>query len=136
MGEGKMMTNTRDFIRFMVLTNERTSLIDFAPAEILEDAMYQAMTLITRQEQKFEKLQALLKSLLPGVDKITGRSVESHLATGRIYLNVAGYITVVEGDVCRDPKFERVWTREAIEEIEEKFNAPIRELLLESNDEK
>lgn len=85
------------------------------------------------------RMRACLESLLPGEKRVKQTSVEHNLATGRIYLSVAGVVTIVEGDICRDPDYGHrnsagtsVWSSEEIKAIEEKFSAPIRQALQES----
>jgi len=89
-------------------------------------------TALAERDKEIERLRMALQTLLPGVERVNETSVEAHLATGRFYLNVAGNVTIVEGDVCRDPRRGMVWTSDDIQEIEEKFNAPIRAALKES----
>jgi hypothetical protein len=63
--------------------------------------------------------------------------VKVGFGTGRFYLEVAGHVTVVEGDVCRDPKIleevpedggsrkrvgYHIWTKERICHIVRKIN--------------
>lgn len=87
---------------------------------------------IVRLRQQNKKLRKALEDLLPGEDCVTNRSVEAHLACGRWYLNVAGAVTVMETDRCRDADFGGgSWMEEDIKKIEEKFNAPIRRVLEE-----
>lgn len=75
-------------------------------------------------------LRAALVALLPGEACVTNRSVEAHLACGRWYLNVAGYVTAMETDICRDADLKGgSWTEEKIRKVEEVFNAPIRAAL-------
>jgi outer membrane murein-binding lipoprotein Lpp len=66
--------------------------------------------------------------------------IEVRLSTGRVYLDVAGFVTAIQGQACRDPNLEcttrsrhakfpeSLWDTPELEQVRDGFRAKLRAL--------